>query len=186
VPALERVAASDSRPSEPLDEHIVAFIAANHQGLSDVAVTTLTRRSGTDRSVLDMVELLSGLQRAFGPPEVPRLAEWLSASIGPVLETYHNHETRRRIETAVDGLVPEGSLNRLLCAIDDHTLRQGDKEGFARAQKQFLRLTIFRHWIESGGHGDPQFIGGVAHPIGSAVTAVVGAVAVLVMTVLYL
>jgi hypothetical protein len=186
VPALERVAASDSRPSEPLDEHIVAFIAANHQGLSDVAVTTLTRRSGTDRSVLDMVELLSGLQRAFGPPEVPRLAEWLSASIGPVLETYHNHGTRRRIETAVDGLLPEGSLNRLLCAIDDHTLRQGDKEGFARAQKQFLRLTIFRHWIESGGHGDPQFIGGVAHPIGSAVTAVVGAIAVLVMTVLYL
>jgi hypothetical protein len=161
VPALERVAASDSRPSEPLDEHIVAFIAANHQGLSDVAVTTLTRRSGTDRSVLDMVELLSALQRAFGPPEVPRLAEWLSASIGPVLETYHNHGTRRRIETAVDDLVPEGSLNRLLCAIDDHTLRQGDKEGFARAR-------------------------GVAHPIGSAVTAVVGAIAVLVMTVLYL
>ena len=43
VLALERVAALPSRPTEPLDAHVVGFVAANHQGLSELAIASLTR-----------------------------------------------------------------------------------------------------------------------------------------------
>ena len=125
---------------------------------------------------------MSALQRAAGPLKAPGVAEWLSTLIDPVLETYHNRETRRRIEQSVEALVPEGNLSRFLCAVDDLTLRKADEEGFARAQSQFLQLTKFRRWIESGGHGERKFLSRVAHPIGSALSAVVGAVVVLIMT----
>jgi hypothetical protein len=186
VMALEKVAASENRPTEPLDDHVVGFVASNFQGLSDIAIASLTRQNRTFRYVLDMIELLSALQRASGPVQAPRLTQWLSTSIGPVLETYHNRETRRQIEKSVAGLVPEGNLSRLLETVDDLNLKEADGRGFARAQAQFLQLTIFRRWIEAGGHGERAFLSKVAHPIGSGLTAVVGAVALLIMTVAHL
>jgi hypothetical protein len=186
VTALEKVAALEGRPAEPLDNHVVGFIASNFQGLSDIAIASLTRQSRTYRYVLDMIELLSALQRASGPVQAPRLTQWLATLIGPVLETYHNRETRRQIEESVSGLVPEGNLSRLLETVDDLTLKKADEEGFVRARAQFLQLTIFRRWIEAGGHGERGFLSKVAHPIASSLTAVVGAAALLVMTVMYL
>ena len=165
IATFERNAEIDPSLSDLLDEHLVAFSAASYQGLPESVIMGAIRENSADSGIIFTLQLLADVQRVFGPPEAPRLMRWLAGLIEPVIETYHSIETKQSLRASIEQLVPSGNLGRLLHAIDDHSVRQADIEGFQGAQRQYYQLARYWHWLQSGGHVHTSFIRGVARPI---------------------
>ena len=79
---------------DPIDDQVVAFIAARSERRLDSEVNGLNGELDKAQLILARLRLLSGLQARYAPRPLPSLAAWVAARAEPVLETWQNRQHR--------------------------------------------------------------------------------------------
>ncbi|MDE2028991.1 MAG: serine/threonine protein kinase [Alphaproteobacteria bacterium] len=133
LPALERVAASGNRPSEPIDRHIAAFMLSREKR-GEAMFAALGGPDGSSRRGVALLSLFSELQYRHGPERLPHLAGWLVPFIEPALRRFLGKSLRDRLHKQVKEAVADGSLPTLLRLIDDPRRIERDRQEFIAAR----------------------------------------------------
>ena len=139
VPALEEVARRSDRGSNPVDRHIVAFIAARARKWAEELMRHLVNNDPAIR-LLATLRLLAVLQEQSGSGPAPALCQWIAALIAPVGTHFHNRERRQRIVDRMRGAAESGVLGELLAVADNSAERATDAKGFAEAVAEYRSI----------------------------------------------
>ncbi|WP_299440493.1 protein kinase family protein [uncultured Rhodospira sp.] len=152
LPALDRTASRVDSKTEPLDRHIVAFVAARYP--KDIAPQLAAlNEDDTKRATLGMLSLLAVLQWRLGPEALHGLCGWMGALMGPIINSYHSRARRRTLEQEIPRLVRKGSLPELYNFVDSADERRADFDEFQRARAEWaVAQQNIRH-LESGQVG---------------------------------
>lgn len=168
LPALDAAAKRVDAKSWPADRHIIAFIAARFRFDVDKQINALNSPQA-DTSALGLLSLLAVLQWRLGPETLFGLSGWLGGLVGPIIQSYHNREVRRRLEREVPKLVRKGSLPELYNLLDDVEERQKDLDGFAWAKAEYAGADQEIHDLE----GDTPARDAQAQRIGQQTSAII-------------
>lgn len=125
---------------EPMDRHIAAFIAARNPKLNERLLAGVAAADPGRRAV-SMLAILADTQRRAGPAKLPGLSRWMVRLLDPALKRYHNLKTRQERRNALTAAISEGALDGLLMVVDDPQALATDRNGFARAIREYLHLT---------------------------------------------
>lgn len=148
--ALDSAANTDNTSTQPVDNHIAAFIAARSSEDMHVHLKALaSKKAGT--SIVGALSLLATLQWKLHVPPLLGLASWVGGLLGPAINVYHNRDTRKELEREIPRLVRKGSLPELYDLIDDSVKRQKDAAGFAKSRAEWLQAEAEIRDIEQGG-----------------------------------
>lgn len=135
--ALDAAAAKRADPkSWPVDRHVAAFIATRFNYDTSRQIAAMNE-SNQARATLGMINLLAVVQWRLGPEALYGLASWIGGLVGPIINSYHNHERRASLEKEVPRLVRKGSLIELYNLLDNAEERQKDADGFAWAEADY-------------------------------------------------
>lgn len=139
LPALERVAMTNSRPREPMDRHIAAFlIVREHHGEK-----IFLAMNGPEDSIprgLALLTLFAELQYKYGPESLPHLAGWLSPVVEPSLNRFFSKSMRESLHKRAKEIVASGNISSLLQLIDDPKRLERDLQDFRAARLLYLNI----------------------------------------------
>jgi len=177
LPALDRLGARMDGKTNPLDRHMVAFIAARFPKEVGPQLLALND-SDPKRSTLGMLSLLAVLQWRLGPETVHGLCGWVGGLMGPIINSYQGRERRRALEQEIPKLVRKGSLPELYNFVDNADERKADFDDFQRARVEWVMAQNQINNLESGQVGADEN----ATRVGQKAAAT-GAVGVAIVTV---
>lgn len=170
LPALEARAARAEAELDPVDHHMVAFVAARSERRLDMEVNGLNGRMDDATRVLAELRLLAALQQRYAPRPVPALAAWVAARGLPLVAVWRNRQKRERVASELNTLAAAGMLAPVLALVDDPTERSNDAHGAIRAAEELTRIDAELALIEQGG----PTRAGYAARIGSEMAAAAG------------
>ena len=180
VPALEAAVGADPSGSEPLDPHIVAFIAARSERRLDREVNGLNGSPDEAEWLIARLRLLAQLQLRYNPRPLPRLAGWFAAKAGPLVALWNNRTRRAEVASAINTLATAGHLTPMLALIEDPAGRSADTQGARTAAQDLMTIEGELASITDGGpHRTAQ-----AARIGQEAAAVIGLAALAAMMTL--
>jgi hypothetical protein len=136
--ALDDAATRPNRPREPVDRHVVAFLAARFRKVDD-RLLALVGGADPGRRVAALLTILWETQRRFGPAELPNLSAWVAELLEPALERFRSRPTRERLKAQFTRAARGGDLDQLMRLIEDKELVRRDGVGFAAARHQYER-----------------------------------------------
>lgn len=139
VPALEEVARRSDRGTNPVDRHIVAFIAARARKWAEELMRHMVNTDPAIR-LLATLRLLAVLQEQSGSGQAPALCQWIASLIAPVGTHFHNRERRSRIVDRMKVAAESGILGELLAVADNNAERATDAKGFAEAVAEYRSI----------------------------------------------
>jgi hypothetical protein len=141
LPALELVAANPQRrPASPLDRHVAGFIAAHDRHISHPVLNAIAVAFNESERQLAMLNILIGIQRRFGPPELPNVADWFLSVMGSIVDRYHSRETRKQVQKELSVAAKSGDLTALQQLVDDPDKIDADELAFRQARAAYARL----------------------------------------------
>ena len=180
VPALEAAVGADPSGSEPLDPHIVAFIAARSERRLDREVNGLNGSPDEAEWLIARLRLLAQLQLRYNPRPLPRLAGWFAAKAGLLVALWNNRPRRAEVASAINTLATAGHLPPMLALIEDPAGRSADAQGAKTAVQDLMAIEAELASITDGGpHRTAQ-----AARIGQEAAAVIGLAALAAMMTL--
>ncbi|MDR3451025.1 MAG: serine/threonine protein kinase [Alphaproteobacteria bacterium] len=139
LPALERVAASGTRPREPMDRHIAAFLIVRDKR-SESLFDAMALPEGSMKRGLALLNLFAELQYRNGPEELPQLAAWLAPFVEPAVRRFLSKALRERMQKLIAETAKKGDLNGLVRLIDDHRRIERDRQEFTAARILYLNI----------------------------------------------
>ncbi|MGE4044653.1 MAG: hypothetical protein AB7F35_07355, partial [Acetobacteraceae bacterium] len=140
LPALEAgLGGTPAEAGEPLDNHIIAFIAARAERRLDTEVNGLNGHLETADRLLAQMRLLAQVQTRYWPQPLPRICAWFAATAAPLVSLWHNRPRREEVAASIASLAAAGFLTPILALIEDPSRRTADLQG-ARAAAEELRL----------------------------------------------
>jgi hypothetical protein len=180
VPALEAAVGADPSGAEPLDQHIIAFIAARSERRLDAEVNGLNGRPDEAEWLIARLRLLAQLQLRYNPRPLPRLAGWFAAKAGPLVALWNNRPKRAEVASTINALAAAGHLTPILALIEDPAGRSADSHGARAAAQDLMTIEAELASITDGGrHRTAQ-----AARIGQEAAAVIGLAALATMMTL--
>ena len=180
VPALEAAVGADPSGAEPLDPHIVAFIAVRSERRLDGEVNGLNGRPDEAEWLIARLRLLAQLQLRYNPRPLPRLAGWFAAKAGPLVALWNNRPRRAEVAATINTLAAAGNLAAMLALIEDPAGRSADAQGSKTAAQDLMTIEAELASITDGGpHRTTQ-----AARIGQEAAAVIGLAALAAMMTL--
>ncbi len=133
-----------------------------------------------------MLQLLAEVQRQAGPSKLPALTAWFAARLSPLIETFHNRNSRRQIANEVERVTSEGALGDLCRLFDNDALRDADEYGFLRSKAQYHHIVREIAWLEGGGLTARKTVLRASRQAASFVSAATSGLLLLILTVVYL
>jgi hypothetical protein len=140
LPALDELASDSRRPTEALDRHSAAFLAARIGKGQENLLKALNPNKDTAMRCIAILNLLANVQMRYGPSSVPRLAAWLAETLKPALDRFHNSILKSALQKNLAKLAAQGDLASLQRAIDSPEVVEGDLHGFRQATRQYVTL----------------------------------------------
>ena len=141
LPALNAAASKFQDKGWPVDRHVAGFISARAKFDVDRQISDLSDPK-SDRSALAMLSLLAHLQWRLGQNGLYGLCGWVVGRLQPVIESYHNRNTRRRLEKDLLRLSKEGSLVEMVRLLDNPEERMRDAQGFEQARVEWTSAAV--------------------------------------------
>ena len=181
LPALEAIAKAHTE-GMPFDRHIAAFVAARFTEDMTKPLTYLTARDNPRHFALGLLAMLATLQWRLGPPVLPELTRWMGHHLQPVVAGFHHRDSRKRVETQLPKLIANGNLSDIYNFLMTSDIRRRDDTGFAAAVARYAKIEGEVAFIESGGASDPVRARNYGHRMAAACSAVIGAVALILIT----
>ena len=136
--ALEDAAGRiDHNQTDPMDNHIAAFIAARLERRLEGDVANGGK---SDVQCLVPLRMLAQLQTRLRSGTSPGLAGWLADRVGPALASWHNRQRRDEVREHLTSLVPHGYLAPMLAVLEDPVGRSADARGAQAAEAELARI----------------------------------------------
>ncbi len=171
--ALDRVAGGRDRPSEPIDRHIAAFIAARHRRMDETLYHHLGSSADPARRLLAILTLYADVQTRSGNPALPGLARWLSGLLTPVINRFHHRPTRESVRKTLDQASQQGRLAEMLKIADDAEALRRDHDGFLAARRDWRALRKEIDRLKKVIADKNALIEGVGRPTAAVVAGIV-------------
>ncbi len=146
--ALEQVAGGSSRPTVPVDRHIIAFLMAKDKKISDGAINNFGPDRPEHQRGLFMLSLFASLQARSGPADLPNLCDWFAGLISPAIDQLHSATRRKRLRNQLNSVVQRGNLQQLYQTVNDPNMIKDDNAGFLSARRRFARIGLEAGKIE--------------------------------------
>ncbi len=186
LPALERIAQRNPEETrEPLDHHLVAFIAARSSQLPERILSALARKDNQMSFRLAILHLFAEVQRETVGQLCPAFANWLARLTGPIVESYYSDEARRAAARAIKSAADSGDIKQLVIAADNPELRQRDRAGLEAAKREYQAIDEEVAWLESGGMVSDSFVEERAQRFAAVACGCISSAAFLLMTIYY-
>jgi eukaryotic-like serine/threonine-protein kinase len=132
LPALEQAAERGTLGAQGVDRHIAAFIASRTKIFSEAIATMLSHAEPAER-FLGSLALLSRIQADHGPAKLRSLTTLFRPQVIPLINRFHNRNTRRRLQGATEDAIASGKLSLLLETLNNPEERLRDQQEFNRA-----------------------------------------------------
>ena len=155
LPALDNVADSTDKKLRPLDRHVTAFIASRIETSITKELSALTEHKDSS-FLIGMLSLLALLQSKTNMQPLYALTSWVGGLLGPIIETYLNLFTQKRIEKEIPDIVRQGSLIALLDLVNNPEIRQQDEEDYENACLEYNTVESQIQDIKSGDLSSPE------------------------------
>ena len=170
---------------EPVDHHLVAFIAARSSQLPERIISALARKENQTSFRLAVLHLFSEVQRETVGKPCPAFANWLARLTGPIVESYHSDDARRAAARAIKSAADSGDIKQLAVAADNPGLRERDRAGLAAARREYQEIEEEVAWLESGGMVNDVFVEERAQRFAAVACGCISSAAFLLMTIYY-
>ncbi len=178
-PALEATAQGVDTTREPIDPHLVAFIAARSDRMLDSEVNGLNGRLDDAERAVAQLRLVAVLQARYWPVPLPALAAWIAARAGPLVTLWHNRPKREAVAATLNTLAAAGFLTPMLALVEDPPARASDLAGAVDARARLILIDAELAEIASGA---PRRSAHAAR-VGQEIAAAAGLTALAVMLV---
>ncbi len=180
APALEAAIGADPSGTDPLDPHVVAFIAARSDRRLEAEVNGLNGHPDEAEWLIARLRLLAQLQVRYYARPLPRLAGWFAAKAGPLVALWYNRPRRAEVASTINTLAAAGQIAPMLALIEDPAGRSADAHGARTAAQDLMTIEAELASITDGGpHRTAQ-----AARIGQEAAAVIGLAALAAMMTL--
>jgi hypothetical protein len=135
--------------AEPLDQDVVAFIAARSLSPMEGDLQTISQDEDPDIDLpgtraLAVLRVLAGLQGLDRAAPLPRLASRLLPSLMPALRNWRRGAERERREKELQAAARSGLLPMMLAVLDDQEARAEDRQHADEAREQMRRMAARR------------------------------------------
>lgn len=182
--ALDTVGASTNRARDPVDRHVLAFIAARNKKLNEALLGPLA--SGTPdpaRRAIAMAAILADAQQRYGPARLPNLCGWMITLLEPAFKRFKNREVRTRLKTEALGLARAGVLDDVLRLVDDAEAIRRDDKGFLTAMRRYEGLTRQIDTLKAGLDDRRSMAEGSGRQMAAVISSVVSGM-ILILTII--
>jgi hypothetical protein len=184
--ALERRAERTKPDREPIDRHIVAFVAARMENMPERVMQGLTKADDPVTYHRAALHFLARIQRNHGPEQLPALCQWVRPQAERIINSLHNNRTKEKHHKMLNHAVDTGSLVEVLAAVDDPQARKEDEDGFEQARQDYAQNLREMTWLESGGLTADQHVAVATRNWATAVSALLSGLITMLATVFYI
>jgi hypothetical protein len=129
------------------DRHIISFLSAKDKQNIDPYLADLESGNPKDR-VLGQLKVLATIQKRLKLSAYPSIANWVSNSLEPVYNCFHDGEKLSVIQKRVKKMVREGDLKNMAFMFDNSSLFDDDVQGFFKAAKRYQDYVDEQNLIE--------------------------------------
>lgn len=172
--ALDAIAEEADRAAEPMDRHIAAFLAHRAPKVNSRLFALLDGPARDPKRLVALLSVLASVQDAYGPRELPDLAQWLGRKMEPAIERLKSRSTQETVRKALAKACDSGQLSQIVAAVDNPTTLARDESGFEDACQQY-RLTeaeIAEH--EENVRKPEKLAMGIGRQAAAVVSAILG------------
>ena len=166
--------------NDPLDNHVLAFMAVRAERRLDVEVNTLNGRQTDTEQLITRVRLLAALQTRFWPHPLPGLTAWIVARGTPLVVQWQHRPKREAVAAELNRLAPQGLLTPILTLVADPAARDADAQGAERARLERGGLDLELAAIAEGTEARASY----ARRVGQEIVAGMGLTALAATLVL--
>lgn len=176
LPSLERVAKSGTRPAEPIDRHLAAFLVVRDKR-SETLFASMSPSEKPLRRAIAMLSLLSDMQYRFGPDQLPGVAGWLLPFIEPCARRFLSKPLQEKVRQQLREAAQQGNLGLMLKRVDDPKRLTGDEQDFDQARVMYQNVQEEIRRIE----GELSDKNTLSREIGRPVAATLASIVALVL-----
>jgi len=156
LPALDKIAGDIDQTLRPIDRHITAFIAARLGSSIETELSALSEHKDSS-FLIGMLRILAILQsKNSNSQPLYSLTNWVGSMLEPVIRTYFNLFTRKKIEKEIPLVVRQGNLLALLDLVNNTQMRDQDTEDFDNACLEYNTIEKQIQDIKSGDLSSPE------------------------------
>jgi hypothetical protein len=178
LPALERVAASSARPSEPMDRHIAAFLVVRDRR-SEALLGSMNSPEASPRRGIAMLSLYGEMQNRHGPESLPHFAQWLLPLLEPAIRRYFGKISRENIQRQVKEAAKRGDLGALARLVDNPQRLQHDEQEFVAARLLYLNILKEINMLEGRMASRDAVVQNIGKPLAATISGMIALFAVL-------
>ncbi len=136
IPALESQSSSATRPSEPMDRHLAAFLIV-HDKRSEALFSSMEPTQSPVRRGLALLTLFSEMQYRYGPEQLPGLTSWLYPLVETTISRFLSKPFQEKVRKQTKQAVKDGNLSQLMNLVDDPERVEHDEADFLRARQMY-------------------------------------------------
>lgn len=170
LPALERVAASSTRPREPMDRHIAAYLIVRDRR-NESLLESMAAPENSPRRGLAMLTLYSDMQNRYGPDNLPYLAQWLSPHLEGSVKRYFEKNLRERLQGQIKNAAEGGNLGGLIATVDDPRRLERDEQDFVAARLLYFNILKEINMLEGKLQNRAAVVQSIGRPAAAAISS---------------
>ncbi len=149
--SLNTVSDDKRRSSDPMDQHIAAFIGSRLDLLKEKKGELQEFPQYRNSSSLRALSILATAQVRIGNPELPILSQWIAERIQPIIDLLHSRTTRRDVKEQIQRVANRGYLVGILKIVANIETIKDDQAAFERAAGRFQRNLLRIHKLNERG-----------------------------------
>lgn len=185
MPALEVAAQHGNRPTEPIDRHIVAFIASRSGQVDDRLMRPLVSRDDAAAYAVAVVKLLARVQGVARAKATPNLSAWLATLMKPAITSFHNLKVRRIFENSLKKAAESGQLLEMQQIFDDPRAIQMDQRGYARAVAEHQQCQNQIAILRAESDRRDAIAAEMGEQVAAVISGVIGSIAATAIIIMY-
>ncbi len=179
-PVLDAAIGQLDADTNPLDNHLLAFMAVRGERRLDMEVNALNGRLTDAERLTAELRLLAALQARFWPHPLPGITAWITSRGTPLVVQWHYRPKREEVAAELNRLATQGLLMPMLTLVADAATREADSQGAERARLELAGIDLELAAIADGAEARASY----ARRIGQEIVAGVGLTALAAMLVL--
>jgi hypothetical protein len=137
--AFEHMAESGNLPEEFFDRHIIAFLSVRDRQIIDPYIPDLNSEE-KHRRILATLQVLSAIQKRSQMSPMPAVTASLIDGLDPLINRFHDRDTRARIRTQLQKLRDKGEISKVAALFNNPQVFHEDFGNFKIALSNYSIL----------------------------------------------
>lgn len=130
----------------PYDKNLIAFLRSKLGKKIDGILLDLNSQKES-LQISAIIRLYADMQKNYGPIQVINLGQWLSSVSKPIIESYHNLKTQKKVEKSLVKVSKSGKIIEIYQALEDSEIKEKDNEQYKKTKKEIMSLIYEKNKI---------------------------------------